>query len=65
MADQNDSDSESDWDSTLDFTSPRQRGITQPPRIDLEIEDEEFSRNDSIVDQKPRPSERISVTSSM
>lgn len=63
MADQNDSDS--DWDSTLDFTSPRQPGITQPPRIDLEIEDEEFSRNDSIVDQKPRPSERISLTSSM
>lgn len=63
MADQNDSDS--DWDSTLDFTSPRQTGITQPPRINLEIEDEEYSRNDSIVDQKPRPSERISIASSM
>lgn len=59
MSDQNDSDS--DWDSTLDFTSPRQPGISQPPRINLEIEDEEFSRQDSRADSKPTPAERFSV----
>lgn len=59
MADQNDSDS--DWDSTLDFTSPRQTGISQPPRIDIEIEDEEFSRHDSMAEPKPTPAERFSV----
>ena len=58
MADQNDSDS--DWDSTLDFTSPRQAGVSQPPRIDLEIEDE-----DSRIDPKPTPAERFSVAISM
>ncbi|XP_076115275.1 uncharacterized protein LOC143083034 [Mytilus galloprovincialis] len=59
MADQNDSDS--DWDSTLDFTSPRQPGLSQPPRIDIEIEDEDYSRQDSRADPKPMPAERYSV----
>ncbi|KAK3097559.1 hypothetical protein FSP39_010794 [Pinctada imbricata] len=47
-------DSDSEWDSTLDFTSPRQTGGQHVPKIQLEIEDEDFSRHESIkADIKP------------
>lgn len=55
MNDKDDTDSE--WDSTLDFTSPRQENkVSRPP----EIEDEDASRHDSIMD-KPKPKERTTV----
>ena len=37
--------SDSDWDSTLDFTSPRQVGIGKP-RVQYEVEDEESALSD-------------------
>lgn len=55
----NDNDeTDSEWDSTLDFTSPRQTADKQlrPP----EIEDEDASRQDSIKD-KPKPKERTTL----
>lgn len=55
MNDKDDTDSE--WDSTLDFTSPRQENkVSRPP----EIEDEDASHHDSIMD-KPKPKERTTV----
>ena len=39
--------SDSDWDSTLDFTSPRQVGVGQPPRINLEVEEESALSDES------------------
>lgn len=55
MSDKDDTDSE--WDSTLDFTSPRQENkVSRPP----EIEDEDASHHDSIMD-KPKPKERTTV----
>ncbi|XP_061183089.1 uncharacterized protein LOC133191357 isoform X2 [Saccostrea echinata] len=51
-------ETDSEWDSTLDFTSPRQTGDKRsvPP----EIEDEEASRQDSVV-ERPKPKERTSL----
>ncbi|KAL3842673.1 hypothetical protein ACJMK2_020662 [Sinanodonta woodiana] len=44
--DDNPTDSDSDWDSTLDFTSPRQTGGPAPPRGKLEIEEEDIVEED-------------------
>ncbi|XP_033751740.1 uncharacterized protein LOC117335690 [Pecten maximus] len=56
-------DSDSDWDSTLDFTSPRQTGPHMPPQIQLteEEDNDDFSRNESVRSsiQKPKPKERL------
>ena len=44
--------SDSDWDSTLDFTSPRQPIGNFMPRMQDEIEDEESAlSNESDVDE--------------
>ncbi|OWF46763.1 uncharacterized protein LOC110455234 [Mizuhopecten yessoensis] len=58
-------DSDSDWDSTLDFTSPRQTGPHQTPHIQLteEEDNDDYSRNESVISNKdrPKPKERIPV----
>lgn len=61
---QEEADTDSEWDSTLDFTSPRQTGQQPLPRIDLEIEDEDFSQRDSYAEPKPQPKERTSIAPS-
>ncbi|XP_060074504.1 uncharacterized protein LOC132554214 [Ylistrum balloti] len=60
-------DSDSDWDSTLDFTSPRQTGPHQPPPMLMteEEDNDDFSRNESVrsIAEKPKPKERLPVPS--
>ena len=59
--DQQNDDSDSEWDSTLDFTSPRQTAGQHIPKIQLEIEDEDYSRQESLKMDKPVPAERTSA----
>ncbi|XP_069133762.1 uncharacterized protein [Argopecten irradians] len=58
-------DSDSDWDSTLDFTSPRQTGPHMTPHIQLteEEDNDDFSRNESVRSniEKPKPKERLPI----
>ncbi|XP_055997283.1 uncharacterized protein LOC130047078 [Ostrea edulis] len=51
-------ESDSEWDSTLDFTSPRPMAdkLSVPP----EIEDEDASHQDSMV-ERPKPKERTTI----
>ena len=63
-----DGESDSDWDSTLDFTSPR--GGTAGPRIPktmdaTDAEDEELSQINSRVENRPKPADRSSIVPSL
>lgn len=59
------SDTDSDWDSTLDFTSPRQgRQVpshSQLPRIEFEIEEE---GDPSVMEDAPNQKMKNRVPSS-
>lgn len=52
--------SDSDWDSTLDFTSPRQVGIGHlPPGINLEVEEESsLSEESDVEDENSLPKDK-------
>lgn len=54
-------ESDSEWDSTLDFTSPRPMAdkLSVPP----EIEDEDASHQNSMV-ERPKPKERTTIPAS-
>jgi len=60
MGDSNKDGSDSDWDSTLDFTSPRQVGIGQPRRsIGDEIEEESALSNESDIEENILPNDQV------